>query len=183
MARSTWWRRPKGAPDDRSLPIEAPPEEPSPEVDAEPEAADLPPVTAMLVDDDDDLLALMERALTKGGIEVVGVASDAASALAVAAEKQPDLILLDLHMPEMGGLEALPLLREHAPRTKFVVVSAIAATHMTEAALDAGAVAFIVKGVSHQSIVQHLHRVARAGALKVVRPYPLNRDYRAGDED
>ena len=140
----------------------------------EPEA---PPIRVVLVDDDPELRELMEMGLTRGGLDVVGQAADGAAALDLVEQAQPDIVLLDLHMPDVGGLEVLPALRAASPRSKFVVVSAIGATHMLEATLDAGAAAFIEKGVSIRSILVHLDRVAHSGAIKVVRPYPLNREY------
>lgn len=160
---------------------EAPPEAspaPEPEPDPEPEARKA--IRVVVVDDDDDLRELMIMGLAAGGFDVVGQAVNGGEALDVVARAQPDIVMLDLHMPDVGGLEVLPLLRHEAPRAKFVVVSAISATHMLEATLDAGAAAFIEKGVSMRSILFHLERVATSGAVKVVRPYPLNRDYTTG---
>ena len=155
-------------------PVDAPVDAPAPE----PEPG-RPPIRVVLVDDDEDLRELMQMGLVRGGFEVVGQAADGTSAVDLVAESQPDLVLLDLHMPEAGGLEVLPVLRAEAPRAKFVVVSGINATHMLEATLDAGVAAFIEKGVSMRSILIHLERVATSGAVKVVRPYPLNREYPA----
>ena len=80
-------------------------------------------------------------------------------------------------MPEVGGLEVLPKIHEVAPRCKVVVHSAIGAMFVTDSALQAGAVAYIEKGVSPRSIVAHLNRVATAGTVRPVRPYPLSREY------
>jgi len=151
-------------------PVEAEPvAEPEPEPD---------PVRLLVVDDDDDLRELMAMALTREGFEIVGAAANAEEALAlVVRDPQPELILLDLHMPDVGGLELLPQLKELAPRARVVVCSAITASYMLEASLEAGAHGFIVKGVSARSIATHLRRVATSGSVKVVRPFPLNRDY------
>lgn len=150
---------------------------------AEPEPAPAPepdpdPVRLLVVDDDEDLRELLALALAREGFEIVGVASNAREALDVAGrEPAPELILLDLHMPDIGGLELLPMLKEAAPKARVVVCSAITASYMLEASLEAGAHGFIVKGVSAKSIATHLHRVATSGSIKVVRPFPLNRDY------
>lgn len=150
------------------------PVEPEP---VEPEAPE-EPARVLIVDDDDDLRELMALALSREGFEIVGAAAHADQALVlVAQEPQPELILLDLHMPDVGGLELLPHLKELAPRARVVVCSAISASYMLEASLEAGAHGFIVKGVSAKSIATHLRRVATSGSVKVVRPYPLNRDY------
>ena len=154
-------------------PSEPAPVEPESEQEPEPD-----PVRLLVIDDDDDLRELMTMALAREGFDIVGAAANADEALVlVAREPQPELILLDLHMPDVGGLELLPLLREAAPKARVVVCSAITASYMLEASLEAGAHAFIVKGVSAKSIATHLHRVATSGSVKVVRPFPLNRDY------
>ena len=84
-------------------------------------------------------------------------------------------------MPDIGGLEILPLIYEDAPLTKVVVISAISATYMTEAALKEGAWGYIVKGVSAKTITEHLLRVTETGAVRPVRPYPLSRDFEHRD--
>jgi DNA-binding NarL/FixJ family response regulator len=131
----------------------------------------------VIVDDDADARDFMRMGLEVGGFEVVGEGGDGASAVEAVAKGHPDLVLVDLHMPDIGGLELLPRLKEAHWAAKFVVVSAIGATHMVEAAIEAGAVGFIQKGVSPRSINIHLEKVASAGSVKVVRPYPLNHEY------
>ena len=152
----------------------APEEQQAEPVEAPPE---LPAVRVVIVDDDPDARDFMRMGLEVGGFEVVGEASDGASAIHAVREGRPDLVLLDLHMPDISGIDLLPQLRETHRPARFVVVSAITSTHMTEAAIEAGAVGFIAKGVSPRSINLHLHKVAHAGAVKVVRPYPLNSEY------
>ncbi|QZY28890.1 response regulator [Nocardioides coralli] len=131
----------------------------------------------VIVDDDPDARDFMRMGLEVGGFEVVGEGGDGASALQAVQDHQPDLVLVDLHMPDIGGLELLPRLKEAHWAAKYVVVSAIGATRMVEAAMEAGAVGFIEKGVSPRSINLHLQKVAAAGSVKVVRPYPLNHEY------
>lgn len=137
----------------------------------------LPPLRVVIIDDDPDARDFIRMGLEVGGFEVVGEGGDAASAVSAVREGRPHLVLLDLHMPDVSGIDLLPLLREAHRPARFVVVSAINSTHMTEAAIAAGAVGFIEKGVSPRSINLHLHKVAHAGAIKVVRPYPLNSEY------
>ncbi len=131
----------------------------------------------VVVDDDVDVRDLLQLGLTTDTLEVVGTAADANEAIDLVSSTQPDIVLLDLHMPDMGGLEVLPRLRELCPDARVVAFSAIGATHMVENALEAGVFGFIEKGVSIESIIKHLDRVSSAGRVKFVRPYPLNRDY------
>lgn len=148
----------------------------STEPDPTPEP-ETPRLKVVIIDDDPDARDFMRMGLEVGGYEVVGEGGDGPSGIQAVAEGLPDLVLVDLHMPDIGGLELLPQLREAHWPTKFVVVSAIGATRMVEAAIEAGAIGFIEKGVSPRSINIHLEKVAHAGAVKVVRPYPLNHEY------
>lgn len=149
-------------------------QQPVVEPEAEPET---PKLKVVIVDDDPDARDFMRMGLEVGGYEVVGEGGDGPSAVQAVTEGQPDLVLVDLHMPDIGGLELIPQLREVHRPAKFVVVSAIGATRMIEAAMEAGAIGFIEKGVSPRTINIHLQKVAHAGAVKVVRPYPLNHEY------
>ncbi len=132
-----------------------------------------PSLTVLVVDDTEDIRTMIRIALGRAGFDVVAEAADGEDAIVAAGEHRPDLVLLDLHMPGLGGIEALPRLLHASPRSRVVVFSAMAATRMLEAALDAGASGYIVKGVSPKRIAEHLHRVATAGAVRPVQPWPL----------
>ena len=135
------------------------------------------PMRVVIVDDDEEVRFVLRIALDAAEFQVVGDAGDAETAMALVAEHKPDIVLLDLHMPDIGGLEILPLIHEDSPLTKVVVCSAISATYMTEAALKEGAWGYIVKGVSAKSITEHLKQVGLTGAVRPIRPYPLGRDF------
>lgn len=146
----------------------------APEPETEPAR---PALKVVIIDDDPDARDFMRMGLEVGGFHVVGEGGDGPSAIQAVTDTQPDIVLVDLHMPDIGGLELLPMLREAHWAAKYVVVSAIGASRMVEAAMEAGAVGFIEKGVSPRSINLHLEKVAHAGSVKVVRPYPLNHEY------
>ena len=134
-------------------------------------------IRMVVAEDNRDLQAMIRMTLEVAGFKVVGQAYDGRETLELVRQHQPDILLLDLHMPEVGGLEVLPEIQSIAPRCKVVVHSAIGAMSATDAALLGGAVAYIEKGVSPRSIVAHLNRVATAGTVRPVRPYPLSREY------
>jgi DNA-binding NarL/FixJ family response regulator len=134
-------------------------------------------IRIVVAEDNRDLQAMIRMTLEVAGFQVVGQAYDGRETLELVREHQPDILVLDLHMPEVGGLEVLPEIHAVAPHCKVVIHSAIAAMFITESALRAGAVAYIEKGVSPRSIVAHLNRVATAGNVRPVRPYPLSREY------
>jgi CheY-like chemotaxis protein len=104
-------------------------------------------VRVLLADDYPDLRELMRRQLERAGFEVVGEASDGQEAVALAEELSPDVIVLDLAMPKMDGLQTLPALRETSPRAKVIVVSGFANGLMEDRVLAAGASRFAEKGV------------------------------------
>ena len=80
----------------------------------------VPAVRVLLVDDVPDLRLIVRMVLQRTGqFEVVAEAGDGLEAIAQADECQPDLILLDLSMPRMSGVEALPRIREVAPQTRW----------------------------------------------------------------
>jgi DNA-binding NarL/FixJ family response regulator len=80
--------------------------------------------SVLLVDDDDDLRALLRVTLAEQGFEIVGEARDGREGVEQAARLQPDVILLDLSMPVVDGVTVLPLLAEVAASSPVVVLSA-----------------------------------------------------------
>ncbi|MFL5846967.1 MAG: response regulator transcription factor [Solirubrobacteraceae bacterium] len=82
------------------------------------------------------------------GIAVVGEAGDGDAALAGVEETRPDVLLLDLSMPERDGLEVIPVVRTASPETAIVVASGFTAARMAPQALELGAAAYFEKGGS-----------------------------------
>src|SRR5262249_41427350 len=94
-------------------------------------------------------------------IEVAGVAADGASALAKAAQARPDLVILDLEMPGMSGLEALPLLRKIDPRMQVIIFSSLT-SRGAAATLDAlalGAADYVTKPAGASGLAGSKERI------------------------
>ena len=127
----------------------------------------------LVIDDNEDVRGLLRIAFARADIQVVGAAGDSREALAMAQHDRPGIILLDVNLPEVAGLDLLPLLRERCPQAKVVMFSAQCNSQVTETALQRGAVGFVEKGVSMKNVVAHLHEVARAPEAQVVEPFPL----------
>lgn len=130
----------------------------TPEPASEPETADVtePPADRkiLIVDDSEDMRSLVRIYLQrKGGFEVVGEAGTGREAIARAEELQPDLVLLDLAMPEMDGLEALPHVLAAAPGTQVIVLSGFD-QRVGDQALAAGASQFVQKGGGLKEILR-----------------------------
>jgi DNA-binding NarL/FixJ family response regulator len=118
----------------------------------------------VLVDDSEDLRHLMRIALKRAGYEVVGEAGDGAAGIEVAQAEAPDLVVLDLSMPVMDGLEALPIIRQSCPDATIVVMSGFGAAQMTEKAMARGADGYLQKGAPLATVVQYLgDAIARRG--------------------
>jgi DNA-binding NarL/FixJ family response regulator len=97
-------------------------------------------------------------------VEVAGTAADGAEVLALAAELKPDVILMDLRMPRMDGVEATRRLRERDPAVKVVVLTTYADDRSVIDALRAGALGYLTKDAGAAEIQQALHRVASGQA-------------------
>jgi DNA-binding NarL/FixJ family response regulator len=118
----------------------------------------------LVVDDHPLTRDALASLLVQGGFEVVGEAADGAEALELAERQQPDLILLDLSMPGVGGLAALPQLRTVAPRCEVVVLTASGTEENLLAAVRGGAAGYLLKSESPDRIVEFLRGVAHGEA-------------------
>jgi DNA-binding NarL/FixJ family response regulator len=98
-----------------------------------------------LCDDTDEYRALLRVVLERAGGEIVGEAGNGRDCVEAIAETNPDLVLLDVKMPVMGGLEALPLVRERAPDAQVVVLSTAWAEQVAHETERLGARAFLEK--------------------------------------
>jgi len=110
------------------------------------------PVRVFVCDDAPAFRDLLRMALeADGSLSVVGEAEDGTGLDAI-VEARPDVVLLDLNMPELGGLEALPRLRELAPGARVIVLSSFSAEEKEAAALAAGADRYLDKRESFTRI-------------------------------
>ena len=95
-------------------------------------------------------------------LEVLGEAADGEEAVRVVAALQPDIVLLDVAMPLMDGLEALPLMLESAPETQIVMLTGFASHDLRTRALSLGACLFIEKGTNMPELVGQIKALCRA---------------------
>jgi len=113
------------------------------------------PARVVVIDDSVDLRALLSFALSRAGMNVVGEAGDGSAGIEVVREERPDLVLLDLSMPVMDGVEALPLIRELVPDGQIIVFSGFDEA-LTQQVLDSGADGHVVKGLPLKDIVAYV---------------------------
>ena len=105
-----------------------------------------PPVRVLIVDDEPDMRMIERLSLAHDPrFVVVGEAGDGSEAIAAASQTQPDVVLLDLAMPFMSGMDALPAIRKASPRSQVVMLSALPADRHEPEALARGATAYLDK--------------------------------------
>lgn len=108
----------------------------------------------MIVDDSKILRRVLGSALSDAGHEIVADAGNGKEALMLLEKVQPDLITLDITMPVMDGIQALPQLRERIPEAKIVMVSAAGQKTKVMEALKLGACDFIQKPFTPEKVVE-----------------------------
>lgn len=112
---------------------------------------------------DDDPLVRSGLALILGGgptLEVVAQAADGAEGIAVVEEHRPDVVLMDIRMPQMDGLEATETLAARGSAARVIVLTTFDADAYVLRALAAGAAGFLLKDTPPPAIVEAIHRVA-----------------------
>ena len=115
------------------------------------------PSTIVIVDDDTDVRVLVRTRLRMSGqFRVVGEGADGAEAVALAEQHRPSLMLLDISMPGVDGLEALPRVLEASPTTRIVVFSGFEEQGLADRTKELGASAFIEKSTSLDALVERL---------------------------
>jgi PAS domain S-box-containing protein len=133
----------------------APPTAPAPPAPTAPTEAPSTHVrTVLIADDAADLRYLLRFRLERGGLRVVGEAADGQRAIDLALEHRPDVVLLDLSMPVLDGLEAARRIRQALPAVTIVVLSGYPDEVMGERALAAGADAYCEKTVTLDEVYE-----------------------------
>jgi two-component system, NarL family, response regulator NreC len=114
-----------------------------------------PAATRILVADDhgivrEGLTLLLER---ESGLKVVGVAATSEQAVASAVRLKPDVVVMDLALPQLGGIDAIERILKLLPQTHIVVLSASHSSEQVFRALTVGAIGYVVKGAASTDLV------------------------------
>jgi len=119
-------------------------------------------VIKVLIVDDDFMVARIHTGFVSAvpGFEVCGVAHTGAQALAEVRRVVPDLVLLDIHLPDIGGLELLRRLREVVPELDVLVISAAREADTVRSALRGGIVHYLMKPFTRQDLADRLEHYA-----------------------
>jgi len=127
-------------------------------------------ITRVLVCEDENALrnALCDLIAGADGLELVGAAADADEAIALARENRPDVVLVDVKMPNGGGERAVREICAEVPATRVVALSAYEDRATVISTLRAGAVGYLAKGVPPDEILEAIERAARGQASLTV---------------
>ena len=114
----------------------------------------------LIVDDAAFMRISIKNMLTKNGYEVVGEAENGLSGVELYKELHPDIVTMDITMPEMSGLDALKEITKIDPQAKIVMVSAMGQEAMVREAIVSGAKGFIVKPFKEDGIIAAIKKLA-----------------------
>ena len=118
-------------------------------------------LTTVLVDDVQEMRDLMRAILNRDGrFAIVGEAADGEEAIRVVEGTKPDLVVLDIGMPTLDGIAALPGLLAVSKTTRVVMLSGFPAEQMARPAIEGGAVGYIEKGEDVKTLPSHLYELA-----------------------
>ena len=128
---------------------------------AQTESVSPPARIRILIVDDHAVVCFGLRGIigTQPDMTVVAEARNGNEAVALFREYRPDITLMDLRMPEMGGVEAIRLIKQEHPHSSFIVLTTYDGDEEIRRALTAGARAYILKGMSHTKLIEAIRSV------------------------
>lgn len=112
----------------------------------------------LIVDDAAFMRMMIKDILSKNGYEIVGEAADGVQALQLYKDTQPDLVTMDITMPEMDGISALKEIKKLNPQAKVIMCSAMGQQAMVIDAIQAGAKDFIVKPFQADRVLEAISK-------------------------
>ncbi len=113
----------------------------------------------VVVDDSDFSRSLIIKMLKESGFNVVGEANSAMTALQVIKDKEPHVVVTDIVMPEVSGIELTENINQNFDNVYVIVVSSLSQEHVVLEAISAGAADFIAKPINQQQLVESLEKI------------------------
>jgi two-component system, chemotaxis family, chemotaxis protein CheY len=117
----------------------------------------------LIVDDSFYMRTMLKNMLTDAGYEVVGEAPNGQTALQMAKDTNPDLVTLDVILPDNTGLDVLKGIKQDQPDMKVVIVSAVGQEVIVSEAIQYGALAYIVKPFSEEKVLEVVGKALEEG--------------------
>jgi two-component system response regulator NreC len=118
-------------------------------------------ISIILADDHPVVRRGMQALLeSEPDFSIAGVAADGLETVRLAERLKPDVLVLDLMMPGLSGLEALRILRERSPRTRIVILSMYSSSAFVAQALQNGAIGYVLKGCTEENLVRAVREAA-----------------------
>src|ERR671911_1716427 len=118
-------------------------------------------ITCLIVDDHEVVREGLRLSLSRAShIRVIGEAADGASAVALAERRRPHVVIMDVRMPGMDGLEATKLLTEKVPDVSVLIFTAYSERSLLSRGLESGAKGYILKEAPHQTLLRAIEKVA-----------------------
>lgn len=139
------------------------------------------PKTILVVDDDESLRRVTQIQLEEAGYETYA-AADGPLALKIVEEKNPALVLTDLKMPEMSGIELLRRLRSQHPETAVIMITAFGTVQNAVEAMKAGAYDYITKPIDYDELLSIVERALDRGSPREAQSLRASLDGKAGFE-
>lgn len=137
-------------------------------------------IRVVIVDDHELMRHIMQKILSRDNeIEIVGTAADGNEALELISDAATDVVLMDLAMPEMDGVEVLKKLQAQAIEAAVIIVSVHAQVHAVLRALEEGARGYVVKKAMTEELVPAIHAVSKGETYISKSLEPLGPDRRA----
>ena len=119
-------------------------------------------ITCLIVDDHEVVREGLRLSLSRAPhIRVVGEASDGAAAVALAERRKPDVVIMDVRMPGMDGLEATEQLTSKVPDSSVLIFTAYSERSLLARGLESGAKGYVLKEAPHQTLVRAIEKVAQ----------------------
>ena len=113
----------------------------------------------IIVDDSDFSRNIVSRMVTEAGYQIVGEAASAEEALTLIKEKEPNVVITDIVMPEVSGIELTEKISEKYDGISVIVISSLSQEHIVLEAISAGASDFIPKPIQKQQLVDSLEKI------------------------
>jgi len=124
------------------------------------------PIKVIIAEDQELIRSSLQIVLgIESDLAVVGAAENGAAAVALCEEQRPDVVLMDIHMPVMDGIEATKRIKKANPHTKIIILTTFQEMDFVIEALQAGAEGYLLKAIDTKDLVAGVRVVAHGGTL------------------